>query len=423
MSTPDSNLFHAAVMQSWNAIVITSADHAAGYPVLIANPAFCKMTGYTLDELKGCSLKVLQGPETDPAVIEELRACLTEGRFFEGTAINYRKDGTTYVVHWNITPIRDTDGVITHFVSVQEDISAYVRASRENRLLARALDASGDPIMVTDAQERILFANAAFSKTTGYPAEDLIGSTPSLLRSGRHDPEFYTALRRALASGRDFRATFINRRRDGSLYHADQSISPIVDDAGQTTHYVCVSRDVTDQVDREEALLEAATRDALTGLYNRRYGDQRLDDALERAEALGHPLSLILADIDHFKQINDRYGHPAGDRALEEVGRILRQSVRGRDAVIRWGGEEFMIVLEDCPLQPATELAERIRLKVSEYRDATFGGLTLSLGLATFAADEPRKRLVARADAALYDAKHAGRNRISVAAPPRAASG
>lgn len=415
MRAPELRLFQAAVMQSWNAIVITDADLTVGGRVEIANPAFCAMTGYTLDELKGRSLKCLQGPETDPAVIDRLRACLREGRFFEGTAINYRKDGSTYTVRWNITPVRDDDGVPTHFVSVQKDISEHVRAERENRLLARALDAASDPIIVTDLSNRIIFANLAFAHVTGYAVDEVIGKTPAMFSSGEHDEAFYAALRAALASGRDFRATFVNRRRDGSLYHAEQSISPICNDNGRISHYVSVSKDISERVDLEHALRQAATEDTLTGLFNRRHGQHLLEQARQRAQTHGTPLTLLVCDIDHFKQINDCFGHLAGDRVLLEVARLLRQSVRERDTVIRWGGEEFVIVLEDCAPAAAAELAERLRARIGEYRDAQVGACTMSIGLATRAPDEAMDALFARADAALYQAKRSGRNRLSVA--------
>ncbi|CAN0620001.1 Sensor domain-containing diguanylate cyclase [Burkholderia multivorans] len=414
MSTPLLKLFHAAVMQAWNAIVITDADLSAGCRVQIANPAFSVMTGYSLDELRGRSLKILQGPGTDPAVIDDLRTCLKEARFFEGTATNYRKDGSSYIVRWNISPVRDDSGVLTNFVSVQEDISDYVRAERANRLLARALDATSDPVMLTDEKARIIFANTAFAHATGYAVEEIRGKTPALFKSGAHDEAFYATLHRSLASGQDFRATFINRRRDGSLYHAEQSISPICDDKGRITHYISVSKDISKRVKMEQALWHAATKDKLTGLHNRHYGEKILGDAYMNAQTRGGPLTLIICDIDHFKQINDDFGHPTGDRILTEVAGILRQAVRSRDAVIRWGGEEFVIVLDNCTRVDAIELAERIRARVIAFQDTEVATLTLSLGLATLKLDETIDQLIARADAALYEAKRGGRNRLSV---------
>lgn len=415
MSTPLLTLFEAAITQAWNAIVITDADVGASCRVQFANPAFLAMTGYSLDELRGQSLRILQGPKTDPNVIDELRLCLKEARFFEGTTTNYRKDGSSYTVRWSISPVRDDSGRVTNFVSVQQDISAYVQAEHTNRLLARALDATSDPVMLTDANARIIFANTAFAKSTGYTVDEIQGSTPALFKSGKHDETFYAAMRRSLASGRDFRATFINRRRDGTLYHAEQSISPIFDEKGCISHYVSVSKDITKRVEREQALLRAATKDKLTGLHNRHHGEKVLAEAYITARTLEHPLTLVMCDIDHFKQINDRFGHPTGDRILVELAGLLKQAVRSRDAVIRWGGEEFMIVLEDCAQKDAVDLAERIRDRVNAYEDAEVGSLSLSLGLATLAPDEAIDKLIARADSALYDAKRSGRNRLSVA--------
>lgn len=227
MSPPLLKLFEAAITQAWNAIVITDADIAVGCRVQFANPAFTAMTGYSLDELRGHSLRILQGPDTDPALIDELRICLKEARLFEGTATNYRKDGSSYTVRWSISPVRDDSGLVTNFVSVQQDISDYEQAEQTNRLLARALDATSDPVMLTDAKARIIFANAALDFVDRVARGLGEGSTPAMFKSGKHDEAFYAAMRRSLASGQNFRATFINRRRDGSLYHAEQSISPI----------------------------------------------------------------------------------------------------------------------------------------------------------------------------------------------------
>lgn len=415
MTTSELSLFKAAFQQSWNAIVITDADASTGYGVLFANPAFCSMTGYSFEELRGRTLKMLQGPDTDPAVIDRLRASLKEARYFEGTTFNYRKDGSSYVVHWNISPVRDETGKLTHFVSVQQDISALVQAARDNQLLARALDATSDPVLVTDAQAHITFVNAAFSRVTGYRVEEVMGKTPAMLRSGEHEEAFYQTLRDTLKAGKDFRATFINRRRDGSVYHAEQSISPVTDEKGRITHYVSVTKDISERVEKERGLVHEANHDTLTELYNRRFGEQVLKSAHLNARTHGEPLSLLLCDIDHFKQVNDRYGHPAGDRIIVSVAKALKQAVRGKDVVVRWGGEEFLVLLEDCPEAPGQQLAERIRLRVEGLTDAEVGQVTLSLGLATLATDESVDRLIERADAALYAAKQSGRNRVSVA--------
>lgn len=411
MTTSELQLFKAAFLQSWNAIVITDADAEAGYLVQAANPAFCAMTGYSLEELRGGRLKCLQGPDTDPQVIDRMRRCLKEARYFEGTTTNYRKDGSSYIVHWTISPVRDNDGVLTHFVSVQEDISSAVLAERENRLLARALDAASDPVVLTDSHAHIIFVNTAFTQLTGYTLDEVKGSTPGVLHSGQHDTHFYETLYQALAKGEAFRATFINRRRDGSLYHAEQSISPVSDEKGRITHFVSVSKDISERVDEEQALRYAASHDPLTGLFNRRHGEKLLHESYHTAAGQRTPLALVVCDIDHFKRVNDRFGHPAGDRILSSVARTLRNAVRGKDAVVRWGGEEFLIVLDNCTTAAGLDLAERIRKRIEAHRDDEGGTVTLSLGLATLQDGESIQQLIARADAALYEAKRSGRNR------------
>ncbi len=416
MSNSELTLFQMAFMQSWNSVVITTADKAAGYPVQIANPAFCQMTGYTLDELRGKSLKMLQGPETDPEVIGRLRECLSKGQYFEGMTTNYRKNGTSYLVRWNITPLYDDAGKITHFVSIQQDMTDYVRAEQKSRILARALDATAEPVMLTDAADNIVFTNHAFTAVTGYSADALIGKTPAIFKSGQHDEHFYRQLHQTLEEGRDFQAIFINKRHDGDLYYAEQSISPIFDEKGKVTHFVSVSKDVTERVKAEQALLESATQDKLTGLHNRNYGEELLQVAYLNASEQHTSMTLIMCDIDFFKKINDSYGHPVGDEVLGEIAGILRKSVRGSDAVIRWGGEEFMILLHHCNQTAAAELAGRIRTRVENHQQATVGQVTISLGLATLQQQETLEQLIARCDEALYKAKRDGRNRLSVAA-------
>ena len=249
---------------------------------------------------------------------------------------------------------------------------------------------------------------------TGYAEAELLGKTPALLRSGQHDRAFYAELRQALVRGEAFRATFVNRRRDGTIYHAEQSISPIFDEAGRVSHYVSVSKDISERVSLENALRRAADLDPLTGLHNRGCGERRLAIRCRQLGSDGQG-ALILCDIDHFKRVNDQFGHPAGDQVIRQVAAILRQQTRAEDGVFRWGGEEFLILLEAATAAQAVELAERIRQRVLTHRDAVAGVVSLSLGVAPAVAGQTPAQWVARADAALYAAKRLGRNRVCLA--------
>ncbi|WP_445001135.1 sensor domain-containing diguanylate cyclase [Halomonas mongoliensis] len=405
-----SRLIKAVTEQAYNAVLITDGALSSGGPSIVyCNPAFCRMTGYERSELLGRSPRLLQGPDTDPAVIDSLRQALRQGRFWEGSTVNYRQDGEPYFVNWSISPIVDDCGQVSHFVSIQQDITSRVRAETERDMLIQALNQAHDPVLVTDRDARIVFANAAFEELTGYRTEEVIGQTPALLSSGEQGPDFYRTMWQTLNSKRPFQARFINRRKDGSRYYVEQSIAPVLNKGGSLTHFISTSWQVDELVEREKALVDMATRDKLTGLLTRRAGD----DALLRAhqEHLGKdtPLSVIICDIDHFKQVNDRHGHLSGDRVIREVAGLIERQLRAGDPAIRWGGEEFLIMVQ-ASSGVALGLAERLRSAVEHFHDPKVGQVTLSLGVAEILPGESIEQLLGRADGALYRAKRSGRN-------------
>ncbi|MBF5007341.1 PAS domain S-box protein [Diaphorobacter sp. NR2-3-3-1] len=413
-------LLSAAIRQSSNALMITNADLAGEGPVIeFCNSALCEMTGYAESELIGRSPRMLQGPLTDRKVLDELRACLETGRDFAGVALNYRKNGSTYWLEWNISPVRSEGGEISHFVSVQRDISDRVHAEQERGLLAQALNSSNDAVLVTDRWFGIVFVNQAFEQMSGYSASELLGKTPmSTLRSGAHEPAFYDRLKAALDKGDDFRATFINRHKNGGEYYAEQSIAALRDGEGQVTHYVCISKDITTLVQRENLLKEQATRDRLTSLLNRHAGEVALQRCQSHALETGTAYGLIIADVDFFKRINDEHGHLAGDRVLKLVAKVLQDGVGASGDVVRWGGEEFLIIVGAvASSRDAVELAERVRAAVAACADPAVGHFTLSLGVASWSERESADAVLLRADRALYRAKHAGRNRVVLDGP------
>lgn len=185
--------------------------------------------------------------------------------------------------------------------------------------------------------------------------------------------------------------------------------------------YITV-QDVTDFVFYEEKLATMAKTDCLTGIYNRRYLDQRLQEELDRCRRHGSPLSILLLDIDHFKKINDTYGHLCGDYALRGIATELRRSLRSIDILGRYGGEEFCCILPETPLDQACKLAERCRAEISAAPLCCIDQqltVTASIGVAGQLSGDTMDRLIKRADDALYQAKHQGRNRVCCLAPPR----
>ena len=406
-------LIKAAVEQAFNAVVITDAGtNPSGPRIIYANPAFCLMTGYSPEELAGQNPRILQGPLTNQDVIDELRECVREGRIFRGSTINYRKNGTQYTVEWNISPVKNAAGDITHFVSVQQDVSQVVSLQSTSQLLAKALDAAQDAIFITNANGVIAFVNQGFEAITGYSMAEVIGRTPTVLKSGKHDEAYYRQLWQSLKAGETFRATLVNRHKNGELIHCEETVSPLRGRDGEITHFVSIIKDLSDRVFRERALRQQATQDGLTGLLNRRAGELQLESACFSAREENEPFCIISADVDHFKNINDTWGHPAGDTVLQSVASHLRAGVRNTDSVVRWGGEEFMIILHHCELAAALEQAERLRERMARSSQPEVGQVTLSMGVAQIQNGEALANLIARVDKALYQAKSEGRNRV-----------
>ena len=409
-----SGLLRSALEQSFNSVLITDAQPGPMGPrIVYANPALCEMTGYSAAELLGQTPRILQGALTSPEVLQTLRECLQADRFFRGSTINYRKDGRPYTVEWNISPVKDEAGVTTHYVSVQQDISAVTEARATSQLLAQALDATQDAVMIANAQGEIEFVNHGFELITGYSRVEALGQNPAMLKSGEHTEAFYGRLWAAIQSGQTFRAVFINRHKQGHLIHCEETVSPIRDAGGAVTHFVSVIRDQTARAHTEQTLREQATRDPLTDLLNRRAGEWQLERAFLAAREGQKPFCLIMADVDHFKAINDTWGHPAGDQVLQRVAAVLRTGVRATDSVVRWGGEEFLLVLPYCEQAAALLQAERLRERVADAEQGEVGRVTVSMGVAELQRGETLANLMERVDQALYQAKHAGRNQVS----------
>lgn len=277
--------------------------------------------------------------------------------------------------------------------------------------LAVALEQTDDLVMITDENAVVQYVNLAFERCTGYRREEIVGRKPSILKSGTHPPAFYAELWRELRAGRAFRATFVNRRRSGELYHEYKTISPIRDPEGRITHFVSTGRDDTRRVQEGLALEHAARTDDLTGLPNRRGLTLHFEQRTQLAPDA--PFAVAFLDIDRFKHINDALGHGTGDNILRVVGQRLSSVLRPEDFLARVSGDEFVAILpldtEGCTGGELTELLRRLLAEVHRPIEASPHALfiTASIGVAAFPEDgiEPAA-LIRRADLAMYAAKH-----------------
>ncbi len=286
-------------------------------------------------------------------------------------------------------------------------------------LLQQAIAFSANAVVITDCHGVILYVNPAFTEITGYTADEAIGNTPRMLKSGQHSDAFYRELWQTVLRGEVWRGEMTNRKKNGELYWEYMTIAPMQNEAGEITHFVAIKEDITRRKRAELELERQATTDALTGIPNRRYffqhGEMMFTATHEHQNGM---LSGLMIDIDHFKSINDRYGHATGDIVLQEVASRLKHHLRPGDLLARYGGEEFAVLLPRTAQAGSLTIAERLRTAIAERPVATPAGaimLTVSIGVAQADKDTASlENLLSCADSALYQAKNAGRNQVVV---------
>lgn len=304
------------------------------------------------------------------------------------------------------------------------------QALARQRLFASIVDSAHEGILITDKDAIILDVNAAMTQISGYSRDALIGQNPRLFQSGRHTAADYAAIWQALADQGHWYGELWNRRANDDIYPALVTISAVRNAAGVVENYAAIMNDITALKAQEEALQRFAHQDGLTGLPNRRALDEALTQALSRYQHEPIHLAVIFIDLDGFKAVNDRYGHALGDQLLHVLAQRMRARLRADDLLARLGGDEFIAMLIRTD-QPADfeRAAERLLQAVAEPVD--LDGITVcvsaSLGVAVLAAETPTTTswqasdLLRTADAAMYEAKQSGKNRIRFRAPRAAA--
>ena len=298
-------------------------------------------------------------------------------------------------------------------IGTSQDVSLQHETEAQMLLLASAVQHSGEAILITDASNNIITVNPAFTRLTGYSAEEAAGRNPRFLSAGRTTPEEYAHMWREISERGFWQGEIWDRRKDGGIYPKWVSISVIRDDEGKVIYHTAHFTDVSSERAAEERLHFIAHHDVLTGLLNRLSLKGRMDQALATARREGSRVAVMFIDLDRFKVINDTLGHHTGDELLIEVARRLRESVRDSDVVARLGGDEFVIMLSGVDHTSSIALiAEKMVTSVS--RSYLISGHDLytspSIGIAIFPTDGlDGETLMKNADAAMYHAKAAGR--------------
>jgi diguanylate cyclase (GGDEF)-like protein/PAS domain S-box-containing protein len=329
-------------------------------------------------------------------------------------------DGKTIWLRTSKVPLHNSGNETIGVLGVYQDVTKQKQTEADLRIAAIAFE-SQEGMMITDADGVILRVNQAFTKDTGYTAEEAVGQKPHLLKSGRHDAAFYRAMWETINRTGAWQGEIWDRRKNGEIYPKWLTITAVKGDDGVVTHYVETHIDITDRKSAEKEIHLLAFYDPLTQLSNRRLLMDRLHHALASSARIGRTGALLFIDLDNFKTLNDTLGHDIGDLLLQQVAQRLTSCVRDDDTVARLGGDEFVVMLENLserPIEAAAQteaIGEKIltsfrqpyQLDTKEYQGTTSIGATLFNGNS-----QTTDELMKQADIAMYQAKKAGRNTL-----------
>ncbi|CAB1369298.1 diguanylate cyclase domain-containing protein [Denitratisoma oestradiolicum] len=382
------------------------------------NRTWLNLTGMDLPqaESQGWTL-ALHGEDREP-FFSRWRICFDRRAPF---VMDYRlldARGQYRWIHHVGRPFFDEEGAesggFLGYISVCFDVTERRQAEANLRVSAEVFEHAEEAIMITDGHGWIEAVNPAFVKTTGYGADEVIGQSANLLRSGLHDESFYHGLWQSLMDNGSWQGEVMNRHKSGEIFPYWLSISTIRNTEGEVIRMVGVLTEMSPLRTSHRGLLHLAHHDALTDLPNRLLFDARAQHSLERCSREGSRLAILFLDLDNFKPVNDRLGHHAGDELLRDVAGRLRAALREEDTVARFGGDEFVILVERVG---SAEDAGQVASKLLELFPVAMDGneqrvaVTASIGISLYPDHgQELEALVDAADKAMYRAKEQGRN-------------
>jgi diguanylate cyclase (GGDEF)-like protein/PAS domain S-box-containing protein len=393
----------------------------------LCNPAALKLLGYQ-DEaaVLGKSVHKLLccSPDKDPAEpASPCGDCAIHHSYSTGVAqhregASFRcAHGATIPVEYRSQPLLNGDermGAVITFA----DISQRLAREQQLRKLSKALEYSPVAALITDEAGHIEYVNHRFVEASGYCAEELLGNTPGLLKSGHTPSSTYVAMWEQLSRGETWHGELLNRKKSGELFWEDTSIAPITDESGKVINYVAFKEDVTRRKEEEERVWQQANFDSLTGLPNRSHFLNQMQHHTMEAQRYHRKYALMYLDLDGFKQVNDSLGHDAGDELLRHCAQRLRDNTRSSDIVSRLGGDEFTVIIPEFEsLDDVRQVAQKLIDEISHpyYIKGHDVRISASLGIATYPADAMDcTTLTKMADTAMYAAKQGGKNRFAL---------
>jgi diguanylate cyclase (GGDEF)-like protein/PAS domain S-box-containing protein len=326
-----------------------------------------------------------------------------------------RKNGESISVAMVVTAVRSASNEITGYLGISQDITQRKQAQANLQLSANVFTWAREGILITDADTRIIQVNVAFTRITGYAEDDVIGRSPSVLKSGRQDQAFYARMWQSIKTVGHWEGEIWNRRKSGEVYAELLSISAVHDAHNKIQNYVGLFTDISSQKAHEQELEHIARYDVLTALPNRALLADRLQQEMAHCLRQRKQLAVVFIDLDGFKQVNDQHGHNIGDEVLIGLAQRMKAALREGDTLSRIGGDEFVAVLtaldhpRDCELVLTRLLEAAAQTMVINGAEIQ---VSASIGVTLFPQDAGEPDLLMRhADHAMYQAKQAGKNR------------
>lgn len=343
---------------------------------------------------------------------EKLLASVVDKGSLHFEWMHKRLDGEKFPVDVSLTLIRDSDKVVIY--TVWRDISVRKQAEEKVRLMSKVFEHSGEAVVITGPNNKILVTNKSFTRMTGYSQEDVLGQNPSILQSGKELNGFYTAMWESLLKENFWQGELWDKRKDGSLYLKWLAISVVRDNLNEITNYIGSFTDITEWKQAAQKIEDLVHHDSLTNLPNRFSLMERLSQALVLAKRSRTHLAVMFINLDRFKNVNDLLGHHIADSLLLDVAKRLLASVRSADIVARVGGDEFVVVLSQIQSEiTAAHIVNKIHLALSQtYLLAGHDlHITSCIGVSVFPHDgEAAEELIENSDFAMSHAKSQGRN-------------
>ncbi|ADD01916.1 response regulator receiver modulated diguanylate cyclase with PAS/PAC sensor [Thermoanaerobacter italicus Ab9] len=373
--------------------------------------------GYTEEELKEMTPVDLKPEFTVQSFKELLEPLLkSEQKQIIFDSIHRRKDGSLYPVeiHLELVEFGKEKVYAALAIDITERREMEKELKERNEILSTIMESAGDAIIMIDDKGKVTFWNPAAERILGYSKEEIIGKDLHMLMI--QDMRLYEAYREAFkrfrlsGKGNAVGRMIEMKARHKNGYEIDVELSLSAVKIKDSWHAIGIIRDISERKRFEELLYRQSITDPLTNIYNRRFFMQMLEQEIERVKRNKKPFSLIMFDLDHFKNVNDRFGHAVGDMVLKSVADTVKGRIRKTDYFARWGGEEFIILLPETSLNNAVDLAEGLRKKISETELDGIGKVTASFGVTEYRDTDTIDTILLRADNMLYEAKRAGRN-------------